>query len=156
MRLLAFVICMLAPVQAMALSCMRPSLEGSYADAAAATESYLVVKGTITFDETQLPKPDMDTQTAPERTVIPARLNGHALTTAGFATRFDAPVDYVVRCAVIWCGGGQSGEQIIAFIEKTPHGYVLEMGPCGGKVFPATRENANAALECIRTGDCVR
>lgn len=154
MRFLAFLLCLFAPMPAMALSCMRPSVEASFAEAVAAKESYLVVKGTITFDERKLPKPNMRTQTAPKRTVIKARFNGHSLNTAGFATLFEKPVDYVVRCAVIWCGGGQSGEEIVAFIERTATGYALEMGPCGGRAFPATRDNVSDAIACIQSGAC--
>ncbi|MEP1519226.1 hypothetical protein [Ascidiaceihabitans sp.] len=156
MRFIAFLICLVAPLPAMALSCARPSVERSYGQAAKADESYVVVKGRLTFDESKLPKANTQTQTAPKRTVIKARFQGHALSGADFSTSFNAALNYEVRCLVVWCGGGQSGEEIIAFVQKTPSGYTLEMGPCGGWAFPATRKNTMAVLSCARGSTCTR
>jgi hypothetical protein len=156
MRTLAFLLCMFAPMPALALSCARPSVEQAYSNAAKSEAIFTVLKGTLTFDEGRLPQPDMKTQKSPQRTVIPARFKGHSLSKAGFVTAFDRPVDLVVRCAVVWCGGGKSGENLVAFVEKTETGYALEVGPCGGRAFEASAKNVSRAKQCMTSGNCSR
>ena len=57
MRLIiAAVLTFAMPVQAMALSCIPPSVERSFGYAQEAEEPYVVVTGRVNFDERTLPK----------------------------------------------------------------------------------------------------
>ena len=157
MRTLAFLLCMFAPMPALALSCRAPLRLNRPTAMRPNPRPFLQCsKARLPLMRGALPQPDMKTQKSPQRTVIPARFKGHSLSKAGFVTAFDRPVDLVVRCAVVWCGGGKSGENLVAFVEKTETGYALEVGPCGGRAFEASAKNVSRAKQCMTSGNCSR
>lgn len=145
--------CLAGP--ALALSCLAPDVMRSYAEAAASEKEYVVVHGTLSFDEAQLPPEDLLQNDKPPETDIPARLSGTYLTEAGFEETFDRPVTLRALCLGPWCGRPASGSDYLAFLEKAGDGFLLEINPCGGFEF-ADPDTAmlDKVAQCFRTGDC--
>ena len=143
------------PVQALALSCMPYGVTDAYLDAAESTETYLVVLGQLTFDEARLPTVDFNNQDAtPPLTRIKGSISGVQLGRKGQRAAFTQDIDLHVQCFGPWCSQPSRG-QALAFLEKTPEGYVLATDPCGGFLFnKPTREQIQAVQQCLDGGTC--
>lgn len=146
-------LCMtLVPVQAAALSCVPQSVERSFQQASAAEESYLIVTGTLIFDETKLPKRDV---AEPQGVSIPAHLEGAALGLRERKTAFDRKITLNVRCLASWCGNPASGQPVLAFLEKKGGSYELLSGPCGGYLIQNPKPaQLRKAERCLLGGAC--
>ncbi len=133
MRLILACLLALAPLPAMALTCMPHSLETTFQRAAQADEPYVVVHGTLQFDKRLLPSTDpVASHKTPPLTQIPARLEGRSLSKEGFTLPFDRDVTLEVACYGPWCASAQSGQKVLAFVRRGAEGYVVETDPCGG------------------------
>ena len=141
---------------ALALSCLPPDVARSYNEAASAEQAYVVVHGTLTFDETRLPDIDMNHQDqTPPNVDIPARLTGKSLSRAGFKTDFDRPITLRAVCFGPWCGRAVSGTDHLAFVEMTDSGYALTVTPCGGYEFPdPTKAMLKKVVGCFSGKPC--
>jgi hypothetical protein len=140
--------------QATALSCMRPDPVRSYNTAADAEELYLVALGKVSFDASKLPKAEGNT--SPERTRIPARIEGKALSKTGFDYPFERDITVEVLCFGPWCGGGVPGETYLAFLRKTEEGYVMTADPCWSMAFSQpSQEDISRVVQCHKTGRCM-
>ena len=141
---------------ALALSCVPPDVARTYEDLHAAPETYMVIHGTLTFDESKLPEADLENQfDNPPITKLSARLKGQALSHNGFKTPFDKTISLDVLCLGPWCAGGQSGMNIMAFVERNASGYTLTLGPCYSMVFEPTVQNLEQAESCMRGAECI-
>ncbi|MEL6609533.1 MAG: hypothetical protein AAFO93_11550 [Pseudomonadota bacterium] len=140
--------------QAQALSCMQPSIAGSYAQAAQAEESYVIWLGTFTFDQATLPKRAVE-NTNPPDTLIPARFTGHAFNGRAFEAPIDRALTINAQCFGPWCSFMESGTFGMAFVELTDAGPVLSLSPCGGAFFqePTTVQIEQVAI-CHEGGFC--
>ncbi len=140
----------------LALSCMAPDVAVSFNEAAASEKVYMVVHGTLTFDETKLPEVDINHQDQiPPHVDIEARLSGMSLSKAGFETAFDRPVTLRALCYGPWCGRAVSGAAYLSFLEKPETGFVLAVTPCGGFEFSdPSEEMLNKVTQCYRDGSC--
>lgn len=121
-----------------------------------AKEGYVAATGTLTFDETQLPKVDMKRQNeTPPTSRVKARMSGTSLGESGFSHRFDTPLSLEILCYGPWCAGALSGKTVLAFLKETPAGYTVTSTPCGGHIF---YEPSKAILEtverCYLKGAC--
>lgn len=142
-----------AGTQAAALSCMVPDVTAAYRTAQTAEERYLVVLGTLRFDEALLPRAIGNE--SPPRTPIPARLTGQALTGTGFDFAFDRPITLEVLCYGPWCGGAGSGIAYLAFLREGPERHVLSADPCGTMLFQDPSDESLATIaHCVRKGRC--
>ncbi len=141
---------------ALSLSCLPPDVVSSYNDAAASEKSYVVVHGTLTFDESKLPKSDLSQQEqTPPSTDIPARLTGKSLSKAGFKADFDRPITVRSVCFGPWCGQPASGTEYLSFLEKAGDTYVLAVTPCGGFDFAQpTQAMLNKVTKCFKGNSC--
>lgn len=138
---------------AVSLSCLRPDVARSYKQAAEAEESYLVVHGTLTFDETELP--EAVGNESPPGTRIRAQMAGKALSQSGFDHPFDRQITLDVRCFGPWCGGAASGIPYLAFVERGEDGYTLTVDPCGSLGFPEPTEDMLRQVKtCFDGGKC--
>ena len=155
-RVLAVCSAVLAPGAALALSCIPPDVAGTYQEAAASKSAYVVVHGTLVFDESLLPKTDWDHQEqTPQDTFIPARFTGKSMSKAGFKTPFDRDITLHVQCFGPWCGGAASGTEYLAFLERGDDGYVLSVNACGGFGFAEPGQKAlKRVVTCYRGGTC--
>ena len=137
MRLLVLLMIVMLPVQAAALSCIRPSVERSYAEVAAAKETYVIAHGRLTFDRRQLPRGGNNN--APKMTRISGKLVGKSMSSAGFNVPFDRPVTLEVACFGPWCGSAEDGGEVLVFIKRRKGSYSIDVNPCGGRVFANPR-----------------
>jgi len=140
--------------QSAALSCLRPDPIETFQRLAAAEESYFVLKGTLTFDETALPPSVGDNQTiVPEP--IPGFFVGSGLTKDGFVSDYVSNVLLQINCAGPWCGSARSNVDAIWFVPFSDPPATLLAGPCGGMTFYDPSEAVVAMLEsCMAGGTC--
>ncbi len=149
----AVVIC--APLPAVALSCLAPSVERSFAQFSAAAETYVIMHGRVTFDADQLPRALGADRNPPELTQIPARLVGRSLGATGYVLPFDNDVMLEVSCLGPWCGSVKDGEDVLAFIKVSDEGYILSVPPCGGSAFGSPKPaQLRKLLSCVKHGSC--
>ena len=158
MRILSVLLMLSLPAQAVALSCERPSVKRSYAQAQAEASSYVVVAGRLGIKGTQgkkAPKFSRLRGKQPAGSIVSATLTGRSLTKKGFTTPFDKPVTLNISCVASWCGSAQNGEEVLAFVRQEGGQYVIDVAPCGGRVFsnpkPAMLKQAQ---RCMRRGGC--
>jgi len=137
-----------------ALSCLRPDPISTFQRVAAAEESYFVLSGTLTFDESLLPAQDFQNQLqTPDP--IPAQFSGKGLTRDGFVNDYISPVTLQITCAGPWCGSAQSGMEAVFFVEATRPLATVIADPCGGMIFPRTTPAAKDMLtSCMAGGTC--
>ena len=87
---------------AVALSCMAPDVAHTFTELNNQPETYVVVHGTLSFDEGRLPVTDWDNQEAtPQETPIPARLSGRSLTQDGFTAPFYRTITLNAVCLAL-------------------------------------------------------
>lgn len=156
MRLLSVLALVCAPLQALALSCLPPSVARSYLEADAAEDSYVVVKGYLQFDTRALPKTHATKQRkVPQMTHIPARLQGRSLSEAGFKLPFDRQVTLEVACFGPWCGGAPVKSEVLVFVRRDVDGFAIGLNPCGGFLFVQPKPAQIKQVErCRRGGTC--
>lgn len=141
---------------ALALSCMAPDAARSYQQLDEAEERYIVVHGELSFDDTKLPKTDLQDQTStPESTPLPARLRGMSLSKEGFTTPFNKPVTLDVRCFGPWCADATSGTKVLGFVELRADGPVLTLDPCYSVTIPEPdKKMLNTVIGCMKGEAC--
>lgn len=144
------------PGPAVALSCLAPDVARTFQKLDRAEERYIAVHGVLTFDDTKLPKTDMQDQAStPESTPLPAKLTGQSLSAEGFTTQFDKAITLDVRCFGPWCAGAASGAEILGFVELRDGGPVLTLDPCNSTSFPEPEEAMlSTAVRCMQGGVC--
>ncbi|MHA6265783.1 hypothetical protein [uncultured Aliiroseovarius sp.] len=125
----------LAPVPAIALSCMPYNAVSAYQMADGSPDDYVVVLGDLTFGESGLPKVDWQHQedVKPDN-FLTGHITGKSLTKDGFTNGFDQPVKINVQCAGPWCAGLSQGQHLM-FLKRDGERYLLEVDPCGGFAF---------------------
>ncbi len=149
-------LCVLPQAPAQALSCLPHDVAQTYNQAAKSEETYIVVHGQLTFDDSRLPKTDWQHQEkTPPNSLIPARLVGKALSRTGFDTSFDRNITFNVQCLGPWCASAKSGTSYLAFLRKTNGGYQLDINACGGMGFPdPTQQALDVVVTCFQGGPC--
>ncbi len=154
-RIIACALATLAPLPALALSCLPHSVEATYQRAAEAKESYVVVQGRLTFDASALPDNGTGTINPPEETPIPAEISGKALSNGGFDVPFEQPLMLNVLCYGPWCGSAEEGE-VLAFLKRGANGtYMLESNPCGGDLVGSPKPAmVDKVIACFQGADC--
>ncbi|MEW9918230.1 hypothetical protein AB2B41_01325 [Marimonas sp. MJW-29] len=155
MRAALLLLALIAPAPALALSCLAPSVERSFARFDAAEEEYVVVHGRLTLDERDLPEGMIAEPPPPAMTHVEAKLRGSSLTREGFKLPFEQAITLEVACLGPWCGSAQNGEDVLAFVRKDADGYAIAVGPCGGSIFGTPKpEMLKAVLACLRDQNC--
>ena len=138
--------------QAMALSCLRPDPIATYKQLAAAPESYFVLRGELTFDETALP-PSVGQNDTVAPDPIPGQFVGTGLTKEGFTADYVTDVLLQVSCAGPWCGSAQSGVEAVWFVPFSDPPATLQADPCGTMAFYQPTEAVIEMLESCMAGD---
>ncbi|MGR3585542.1 MAG: hypothetical protein ACU0B8_14860, partial [Pseudooceanicola nanhaiensis] len=140
--------------QAMALSCLRPDVARTYAEAAEAEAAYVVVHGELDFDAGDMPPAEV-TEPAPESRELRATLHGKGLTEGGFDTPFTRPITLEAQCLGPWCAQAEPGVEVLAFVETTGDGYRLTITPCGGMAFQEPSEaDIDRVVACYQGKAC--
>ncbi len=141
--------------QAQALSCLRPSVQASFAEADSSEAQYVLAVGRVQL----LPGetiPDVgDDPNDREGYSVRARFDGQLAAADGFTEDASFPLTVEVGCAGPWCGGVPL-ERVLVFIERRDDANVLVEGPCPMFVLDATPEVLEGALSCLRGEDCTR
>lgn len=139
-----------------ALSCLPHDVAAVFQEAQDSEDRFMAIIGELTFDETRLPKADMDRQQdTPPDTLIPARLSGKALSRAGFTGEYAADIILNVQCYGPWCAGAHSGMEYLAFVNLDRDMPEVTITPCGGFGFPQpTEEMKQQVVSCYDGGDC--
>ncbi len=126
MRILLALLLTILASPAVALSCLPYNAVQAFLDAKNSPDPYLVVLGTLSFDEEHLPKVDWNKQenVKPDN-VFPAYLAGHSLARRGFVLPFREDIMVNVQCAGPWCASLTAGEVYLAFLKQTTDGFEL-------------------------------
>ena len=153
MRLLltSALICLTA-TQSVALSCLRPDPVDTFQRLAAAEESYFVLRGKLTFDESALPPSVGDNDTVPPDP-IPGFFVGSGLTKDGFTSDYVSNVLLQVDCAGPWCGTAQSNVDAIWFVPFSDPPATLQADPCGSMTFYQPSDAVVEMLESCMAGN---
>ena len=133
-----------------ALSCLRPSVESSFAAAQASSQIYAMAVGRLAVPPGAA-RPELVNPDEPEGVELPARFSGRMATLGGFDRAIDLAVTASVECAGPWCGGVPEGE-VLAFVEQTPDGWRLQLGPCPQWALDVEPDTEARALRCLRDG----
>ena len=137
--------------QAQALSCVPADVARTFAWASEAEESYLILNGSFAFTPAPAWQGDIN---SPPSVQLPATFEGRYLTQDGFV---DAPplevlLDFV--CLGPWCGAMQPDAEVLAFVEQTQDGYVLQVEPCSSTVLDPSDRNLAQVTSCMRGTGC--
>lgn len=149
----AIALLLLTATQAAALSCRRPDPVQLCTQARDSTDSFVAIYGTLDLTGVAIPKSKERRTQALTFSNVPMR--GLSLTTDGFSQPFDRTISLRLTCAGPWCGRPPRPGNLIAFLQKTAAGYVLEIGPCGGWAYPTDDPaDLDRVTECHRGGAC--
>lgn len=153
-RMVAFATALMAlATPALSLSCAPPDVIRSYQRAAEAEEAYIVVHGTLHFDENKIPKANHND--SPPSTRFRARLTGKALSETGFDIDFDREITLDLICFGPWCAGAKSDIPYLGFLKQMATGYALQLDPCDGFGFAdPTPEMLRKVEQCHAGGPC--
>ena len=136
---------------AAALSCMRHGVTDAYRAAAESNAAYVVVRGTLRFDESKLPKSHQNPR---ETSVLTGRIEGVALGPMGQRVARSYDVQLELSCAGPWCAEPNQGDTL-AFLRKDGARYVLEDAPCGAFLFNRPQpEDIRAVQACLDAKPC--
>lgn len=152
--LLTAALIFLTATQSVALSCMRPDPIETFQRLAAADESYFVLRGKLSFDETALP-PSVGTNEMMQPVPIPGFFHGKGLTKEGFTSDYVSNVLLQVNCAGPWCGSAQSNVDAVWFVPFSDPPAILQADPCGSMTFYDPSDAVIEMLEsCMAGGTC--
>lgn len=127
----------------------------AWSDAQSSDRLYLILRGDLVFDERELPQTDWDDQAAtPEATLINAFFSGYQLGRNGFLRPLQSDVILNVSCYGPWCASALSGEKYVVFAELIESDLVIETNPCGGFLFPASKDIEDDLIRCMRGERC--
>ncbi|MDA7423792.1 hypothetical protein [Thalassococcus lentus] len=156
MRNLLFSLAVVLASPAFGLSCLPPDIASDFKYANDSEDIWVVVEGTVRFDEKKLPKVNMKRQDkTPPHTDIPARFKGKSLSDTGFDRRFETPITLRIQCFGPWCGGASSGANYLTFLKKEKGSYVMMADPCGGMTYPGGSDDLRKkVLSCFQGKAC--
>ena len=141
--------------QSSALSCMRPSIERSYIAHSEAKAQFILVSCRLTQKRNVVRGPKIENGLDQRSENFTATFVGYQATRSGFDRPIETTVAVSVECGGPWCGSVQTDALMITFLERTPYGHELTVGPCAGNVFynPSKTQTARV-LQCLRGGVC--
>lgn len=139
----------LASGPASALSCLRPTVAASTAQAVASDDTFRIVLGRFDFAPLEPPVAG-----PPEETERRADFEGSGLTADGFTAETTGEVMLRFGCTGAWCGSLEPGALTLAYLVQEDGGWALDIGACPMWAFA---DPTDAQLETVRTcvaGDC--
>jgi len=151
--LIGMMIASMIAEQAHALSCVRPEPAVTFTRLKDVPESYYVMHGTLTFNQSQMPEGVVNQR----RTPLPVRatFTGKGLTNDGFNAALNRTITIQPICLGPWCGSLETGQDYLVFAKVVSNDIVLEVGPCGGSAFPnPTRATLDEMTVCMNVGAC--
>jgi hypothetical protein len=136
-----------AAMPASALSCLEPTLERSFAEAASSERSYAILYGSIDVDEASLPAED----SKPAPYSVTATFSGQEIQAEGLSENFVHEMVIDVTCSGEWCGGAHDSQDAIFFGRLGENGQLtLESHACSNGVFSeASKEDLDKVIELL-------
>lgn len=140
---------------AVGLSCLPPDIRQNYQEARESPHNYYVVEGKLTLANGPIEiKRGNDGMPVPV-THVEAKMSGVSLGASGKKTPFNRPVTVEIECVLEWCGSFAPGANGLAFIREERGELFLEIGPCGGDMFPGPNEAQRKQVQkCLGGGPC--
>ncbi|MGZ9812068.1 hypothetical protein ACXN5S_16520 [Pseudoroseicyclus sp. H15] len=149
----------LTATSAQALTCLRPDVATTFQEVAAAEERYMVLSGTLTFDDSLMPPPTL--QTVPDGGLhpdpVPAEFTGSHLAADGaFSSPLaETPVTLEIDCAAAFCTSLTSPLEVLAFVQIDDGSMRLDATPCSDKIFMnPTDEMLDQVMSCTAGESC--
>ena len=139
---------------ASALSCLRPSVEASFAEASASEASYVLALGRVTLRPGEAIPGTGDDPNDRQGYAVQARFDGMLASPTGFDEAASFPLTVRVDCAGPWCGGVPQAERLLLFVERRDGENLLVEGPCPFWALDASPEVVARAEACIRGEAC--
>lgn len=153
-RFIVVVLALSCAQPALALSCLKPDVVGSFQQASESDQTYSIVLGALQFDSDT---PPFDGTMTPS-TSIPATFQGRILGADGFATDVAAPVTLKVSCladAQVCGSAGEPDTRVIAFLRHSDGTNVLDLDPCPRWLFAdPTVQQLESMANCATGGAC--
>ncbi|WGH77223.1 hypothetical protein [Jannaschia ovalis] len=137
---------------AAALSCLAPTMQGSFQAASDSEATYVLARGIFAPLPDQPEGPEGDPNDKQDYSVE-TLFTGQVASAQGFVQPARTAVTIEIGCEAAWCGAVPEGE-VVALIERREDRFVLEQGPCPRFALTATDEVVNAALACARGEAC--
>lgn len=139
---------------AAALSCLRPSVQATFAAASEAEAQYVLAVGRITLLPGETIPSTGEDPNARKGYTVRAQLVGELASATGFDEPASFPLDVQVDCAGAWCGGVPVVERMLVFVERRDGRNLLVEGPCPLWALRATPEVVAQAEACLRGEAC--
>ena len=137
--------------QAYALSCVQPNIARDFNWRQGEKETYRIFVGQVKMVG-HIPK-YREGRKRTAKAVATGRFMGRTKLTE--TRTFELTVN--TTCAASWCGGfpGKSEADSILFLQKTPKGDALNIGPCDyGSNEPVTKKKIKLLQRCLKRGKC--
>lgn len=160
LRAVAFTLSLVAAGPAVALSCVAPSVAGSYGFADDSPENYVIAVGALTAVGPSVPPQGAVAQGGDINQMAgftqQAHFSGMTFTGSGFNAPLDAQISADVTCVSAWCGSYVDQANALFFFRQDTNGtYVLSLHACPGNVFPnPTQAQLSQVSQCYNSGTC--
>lgn len=154
--LIAATMIMALPVEAFALSCMRPNVENSFKFANKRPEAFIIAYGQLKRVGPNSVQPrkskDLRQRGTPYR--FKAKFRGKVAGHKGFGSTRTLPVTVDVKCSGPWCGGDSLSKSGLYFLRKdSANAYTLEATACSSHFFPKpSKADLKSVIGCFSGG----
>lgn len=140
--------------QASALSCLRPSVQQTFAEASASAAQYVLAVGRVSLLPGETIPSTGEDPNERKGYAVKARFDGKLASATGFDADASFPLTVQVECAGPWCGGMPVVDRMLVFVERRDGENVLVEGPCPFWTFDAAPDVVTQAESCLRGEDC--
>jgi len=138
--------------EASALSCIAPTVQGSFKQANESEAQYVMAVGRIQLLPGETVPSTGDDPNNRQGYSVKTRFDGKLASATGFDQDASFPLTVEVGCIGAWCGGVPL-DRMLVFVERRDSENVLVEGPCPLFALKATPAVITDAEACL-TGNC--
>ncbi|QXT39842.1 hypothetical protein [Gymnodinialimonas ceratoperidinii] len=157
-RQLAFTLALAAAGPASALSCLAPSVEGTYRQAAESAEDFVIGVGSLSLAGPSDPPEGAVAQGGDINAMVgytqPATFEGTFFTGSDFSNSRTVPVTVDVTCVAAWCGAASDVEYGLFFFRLDDGAYTLTENACPGFSFSDAHPGMLEEVISCHQGSC--
>jgi hypothetical protein len=157
-RHFAFAVALVAAAPASALSCLAPSVEGTYRQAADSAEDYVIGVGSLSLVGPSSPPEGAVAQGGDINAMVgytqPATFEGEFFTGREFSGFREVPVTVDVTCVAAWCGAASEIEHGLFFFRLDEGAYTLTENACPGFSFSDAHPGMLEEVISCHRGSC--
>ncbi len=157
-RYFAFAIAIAAAGPASALSCLQPTVAGTYTNAAESPADYVIGAGSLVLTGPSDPPGGAAPLAGAPQVMVgftqPAQFAGGLFNGSNFNNQSTVPVTVDVTCTASWCGGASNVDYGLFFFRVVNGAYVLDSGACPGNVFHDTHPGMLEEVIRCHSGSC--